>query len=96
MGGVRSESSRIWRSPEIAKVQIRLAQALDLPFLLLIPRGFIFLALAAWLAAFVGLVRMLVSNVPLHRALRGIEEKAVRQEKTPDEEQLRTRSARTR
>lgn len=54
---------------------IRLAQALDLPFLLLIPRGFIFLALAAWLAAFVGLVYTLFPErtaptdrrgVPLH------------------------------
>ncbi|MCL4859195.1 MAG: tellurite resistance/C4-dicarboxylate transporter family protein [Caldilineaceae bacterium] len=42
---------------------IRLAQALELPFLLAIPRGFIFVALAAWLAVFVGLGRMLVRSL---------------------------------
>lgn len=42
---------------------IRLAQALELPFLLVIPQGFIFVALAAWLAAFVGLGRMLVRSL---------------------------------
>ena len=35
----------------------QLAKALDLQFLLLIPRVFIYFALAAWLAAFVGLLR---------------------------------------
>jgi tellurite resistance protein TehA-like permease len=35
---------------------IRLAQALELPFLLAIPRVFIFIALAAWLLAFGGLL----------------------------------------
>jgi tellurite resistance protein TehA-like permease len=35
----------------------RLAQVLEAPYLLIIPRVFIFVALAAWLAAFVGLVR---------------------------------------
>lgn len=39
---------------------IRLAQALDLPFLLAIPRGFIYLALIAWLITFVGLLLHLV------------------------------------
>lgn len=34
---------------------IRLSQALDLPFLMAIPRTFIYIALIAWLAAFVGL-----------------------------------------
>jgi tellurite resistance protein TehA-like permease len=38
---------------------IRLAQAVELPALLLIPRSFVYLALAAWLAAFVGLLRSL-------------------------------------
>jgi tellurite resistance protein TehA-like permease len=36
---------------------IRLTQALDLPFLLIIPRGFIYVALLAWGAAFIGLLR---------------------------------------
>jgi tellurite resistance protein TehA-like permease len=39
---------------------IRLAQALELPFLLAIPRGFVYLAIAAWLATFVGLLLHLV------------------------------------
>jgi tellurite resistance protein TehA-like permease len=34
----------------------RLSQALDLPFLMVIPRGFIYLALVAWAAVFVGLI----------------------------------------
>jgi tellurite resistance protein TehA-like permease len=42
---------------------IRLAQALNLPFLLLIPRGFIWIALVAWLAVMVGLLRRLVGTV---------------------------------
>jgi tellurite resistance protein TehA-like permease len=36
---------------------IRLTQALDLPFLLVIPRSFIYVALLAWGAAFIGLLR---------------------------------------
>ncbi len=35
---------------------IRLAQALELPFLMVIPRGFLFLALAAWGAVFAGMM----------------------------------------
>ena len=34
----------------------RLAQALDLPFLLIVPRYFVYLALAAWLATFFGMM----------------------------------------
>lgn len=43
---------------------IRLAQALELPFLLGIPRTFIYLALAAWLATFTGLLCTLLRNRP--------------------------------
>ena len=39
---------------------VRLSQALDLPWLLAIPRAFFWFALAAWTATFVGLVRRLV------------------------------------
>lgn len=35
---------------------IRLSQALDLPFLMMIPRGFIYIALVAWTAVFIGLL----------------------------------------
>jgi tellurite resistance protein TehA-like permease len=38
---------------------VRLSQALDLPWLLAIPRAFFWFALAAWTATFVGLVRRL-------------------------------------
>ncbi|MCG3118024.1 MAG: hypothetical protein ALAOOOJD_00157 [bacterium] len=41
----------------------RLAHALDLPFLLMVPRYFVYLALAAWLATFFGLVRHLWRTV---------------------------------
>ena len=41
---------------------VRLSQALDLPWLLVIPRGFFWFALAAWTAAFVGLVRRLLAR----------------------------------
>ncbi|MCI0398463.1 MAG: tellurite resistance/C4-dicarboxylate transporter family protein [Chloroflexi bacterium] len=47
----------------------RLAQALDLPFLLVVPRYFVYVALVAWAAASIGLLYALVKNVipaPLH------------------------------
>jgi hypothetical protein len=37
----------------------RLAHALELPFLLMVPRYFVYFALAAWLATFIGLIRHL-------------------------------------
>lgn len=43
---------------------IRLSQALDLPFLMGIPNGFIYIALVAWTAVFVGMVVHLVSFRP--------------------------------
>jgi len=45
---------------------IRLAQALDLPFLLIIPHSFIYLALIAWVITFVGLLRSLIAQA--HRS----------------------------
>lgn len=44
---------------------IRLSQALELPFLLTLAHGFISIALAAWLAAFIGLLRTLIRNLRL-------------------------------
>jgi len=38
---------------------LRLAQVLDLPFLLFLPQAFVFVALVAWSATFVGLLRRL-------------------------------------
>jgi tellurite resistance protein TehA-like permease len=38
---------------------VRLAQALDVPWLLAIPRAFFWFALAAWVATFAGLIRRL-------------------------------------
>lgn len=42
---------------------VRLSQALDLPFLMAIPRYFIYIALIAWTAAFAGLLYSLFANV---------------------------------
>jgi tellurite resistance protein TehA-like permease len=44
---------------------IWLSQALELPFLLTLARGFIAIALAAWLTAFIGLLRTLMQNTRL-------------------------------
>jgi tellurite resistance protein TehA-like permease len=41
---------------------IQLARALETPFLVVIPRYFIYIALVAWLATFVGLIRRLVGQ----------------------------------
>jgi tellurite resistance protein TehA-like permease len=45
----------------------RLAQAINLPFLLLIPRYFIYIALIAWVFTFIGLGRSLVGNLSSNR-----------------------------
>jgi hypothetical protein len=41
----------------------RLAQAIDTPLLLAIPRVFIFVAVGAWVVTLIGLVREVVSGV---------------------------------
>lgn len=47
---------------------IRLSQALDLRFLMVIPRYFIYIALVAWAATFVGLLTSLLKNTVLVKA----------------------------
>ena len=42
---------------------VRLAQAIDAPFLIAIPRVFVFIALAAWALTMIGLVHQLTSRV---------------------------------
>ena len=42
---------------------LRLAQALELPFLEAIPRAFVFIALLAWAATFAGMLASLIRNV---------------------------------
>ena len=41
----------------------RLAQAADLPMLAVIPRYFVYLALAGWIGAFVGMMASLARSV---------------------------------
>jgi hypothetical protein len=40
-----------------------MASTLDIPFLLFIPRYFIFVALAAWSIAFVGMLRHIIRSL---------------------------------
>jgi len=42
----------------------RLAQAIDAPFLLAIPRAFVYVALTAWALALIGLVHDLIRPSP--------------------------------
>ncbi len=44
---------------------IRLSQALELPFLVIIPRYFIYIALIAWLGTFIGLILHLAGGYRL-------------------------------
>ncbi len=53
----------------------QLAHAMDLPFLYVIPRYFIYIALLAWLAVFVGLMRRLLGP-PLNVLIRRRQAKA--------------------
>jgi len=48
----------------------QLASAIDFPQLLLIPRCFIYLALAGWIAAAIGLTGSLIRSVPVSTALK--------------------------
>jgi tellurite resistance protein TehA-like permease len=45
----------------------QLAQALDLPFLLWIPRSFVYIAVAAWIATFAGLLWTMRNLFPAQR-----------------------------
>ena len=42
---------------------LRMASALDLPFLLFIPRYFVFVALAAWSVAFIGMLHCILRSL---------------------------------
>ncbi|NUR55189.1 MAG: C4-dicarboxylate ABC transporter [Acidobacteria bacterium] len=49
---------------------VRLAQAIDAPVLLIIPRGFVFIAVAAWAVTLVGLIRQGVRGFAAWRGAR--------------------------
>lgn len=53
----------------------QLSKATGLSFLLNIPRFFVYIALIAWLTAFVGLIRSLVSGVSLAVRHQSIEDR---------------------
>ena len=48
---------------------LRLAKAIDMPFLTVIPRFFIYIALLAWLATFIGLLRALIRGFSAGRGM---------------------------
>jgi hypothetical protein len=50
-----------------AVATLQLAQVLELPFLLVIPRVFVFVALIAWAATFAGLLRSLARGPSVRR-----------------------------
>ncbi len=54
---------------------IQLSQALDLPFLLAIPRVSIYVALLAWIAAFLGMVWSLIQRITKRGIVESFEEK---------------------
>jgi len=52
----------------------RVAEALDIPFLFEIPRYFLYIALAGWIATFAGLFHTLINNLVLSSRSIGIQE----------------------
>lgn len=57
-----SSSPALRRQPDGVDAHGQLSRALDLPFLMAIPRAFIYVALLAWLATFAGLLFRLLDH----------------------------------
>ena len=55
---------------EMRAANIRLAQAIDAPVLLIIPRVFVFVALAAWTATLVAWIRQSIGDITSRRRAR--------------------------
>ncbi|NUM43695.1 MAG: C4-dicarboxylate ABC transporter, partial [Anaerolineales bacterium] len=49
----------------------RLSQALELPFLMALPKGFVFLALGVWLVVFLGMGRHVIGQITSGNRLLG-------------------------